>query len=578
MLNQEIKARYQEWLDSPYFDQSVKDELAALTDEKEIEDRFYCDLEFGTGGMRGMLGVGTNRMNIYLIRKLTYSFGQMIQDQGPEAMKRGVAIAYDSRRFSDTFAMETALVLAACGIKAWLFESLRSTPELSFAVRDTGAIAGVMVTASHNPKEYNGYKVYWEDGAQLPPEHADKIMEKMENCGWDIPVAAKEQALADGLLVIMGKEMDDRYLSCVRQQLLHPEMDREKGGELNIVYTPLHGAGRVFVERSLAENGFSNVFTVPEQAMPDTEFSTVNVPNPEDAGAWELSLKYAKERNADLLLATDPDSDRLGVQCKNGSGQYQHLTGNQVGAILSYYLMDALKAADRLPEDGIMLQSVVSTALTEKLAESFDVPLVKVPVGFKFIGEQIKKMEETGKGTFLFGFEESLGYLKGTYARDKDAVLGAALVAEAALYYKTTAGKTLPEILNDLFAKYGYFLDEQVAYTLMGKDGKERIGQIMELLETDDRTELAGQKIVSREYYGKGKQLKDGALVDLDFPKVNILGLTFENGGFIKARPSGTEPKIRFYFCVAGKDQQDAEKKLELTKKEFFERIAPDGI
>lgn len=573
MLNQEIKARYQEWLDSPYFDQSIKDELAALTDEKEIEDRFYCDLEFGTGGMRGMLGAGTNRMNIYLIRKLTYSFGQMICDQGQDAMKRGVAISYDSRRFSDVFARETALVLAACGIKAWLFESLRSTPELSFAVRETGAIAGVMITASHNPKEYNGYKVYWEDGAQLPPEHADKIMEKMEQCTWDIPVASQDQALSDGLLEIMGKEMDDRYLACVQKQLLHPEMDREKGKDLNIVYTPLHGAGRIFVERSLAENGFSDFFTVPEQAEPDTEFSTVKVPNPEDDGAWELSLKYGKERNADLLLATDPDSDRLGVQCKNAKGEYQHLTGNQVGAILSYYVMDAMKASNKLPKDGIMIQSIVSTALTEKVAESFGVPLVKVPVGFKFIGEQIKRMEETGKGTFLFGFEESLGYLKGTYARDKDAVLGAALVAEAALYYKTTTGKTLPEILDELFAKYGYFLDEQVAQTLMGKDGKERIGKIMELLETDDRTELAGQKIASREYYGKGKQRKDGKEVDLDFPKVNILGLTFENGGFIKARPSGTEPKIRFYFCIVGTDKQDAQKKLEQTKKEFFKRI-----
>lgn len=573
MLNQEIKARYQEWLDSPYFDQAIKDELAALRDEKEIEDRFYCDLEFGTGGMRGMLGAGTNRMNIYLIRKLTYSFGQMICDQGQDAMKRGVAISYDSRRFSDVFARETALVLAACGIKAWLFESLRSTPELSFAVRETGAIAGVMITASHNPKEYNGYKVYWEDGAQLPPEHADKIMEKMEQCTWDIPVASQDQALSDGLLEIMGKEMDDRYLACVQKQLLHPEMDREKGKDLNIVYTPLHGAGRIFVERSLAENGFSNFFTVPEQAEPDTEFSTVKVPNPEDDGAWELSLKYGKERNADLLLATDPDSDRLGVQCKNAKGEYQHLTGNQVGAILSYYVMDAMKASNKLPKDGIMIQSIVSTALTEKVAESFGVPLVKVPVGFKFIGEQIKRMEETGKGSFLFGFEESLGYLKGTYARDKDAVLGAALVAEAALYYKTTAGKTLPEILDELFAKYGYFLDEQVAQTLMGKDGKERIGKIMELLETDDRTELAGQKIASREYYGKGKQRKDGKEVDLDFPKVNILGLTFENGGFIKARPSGTEPKIRFYFCIVGTDKQDAQKKLEQTKKEFFKRI-----
>lgn len=573
MLNKEINDRYQQWLSSPYFDEDTRAELAALTDEKEIEDRFYCDLEFGTGGMRGMLGAGTNRMNIYLIRRLTASFARVIADHGEDAKQRGVAIAYDSRRFSEEFALETALVLAAHGIKSYLFSSLRSTPELSFTIRHMGAIAGVMVTASHNPKECNGYKVYWEDGAQLPPAQADKIMEKMAQCGWDVPVLSKDEALKSGLLQMVGKDVDDPYMSCVQEQLLHPKMDQEKGGSLKIVYTPLHGAGRVFVERILADNGFSQVFTVPEQAQPDSEFSTVKVPNPEDSGAWELALRYAEEQQADLLLATDPDSDRLGVQCRDRDGKYQHLTGNQVGAVLANYIIGSQKAENLLPEDGIMLQSIVSTALTEKMAEGFGVPLKKVPVGFKFIGEQIKKMEETGKGSFLFGFEESLGYLKGTYARDKDAILGAALVAEAALYYKTTEGKTLPDVLEDLFETYGYFLDEQVACTLMGKDGKERIGKIMELLSADDRSSLGGQKIVSREYYGQGRQLKGGRLQDMDFPKVNIVGLTFENGGFIKARPSGTEPKIRFYFCIAGTCKQDAEETLEKTKKDFFSAI-----
>lgn len=573
MLNNEILMRYQEWLNSPYFDEDTKAELAALQDEKEIEDRFYCDLEFGTGGMRGMLGAGTNRMNIYLIRKLTSSFAQVICDHGKEAMKRGVAIAYDSRRFSETFALETALVLAGAGIKTYLFDSLRSTPELSFTIREKNAIAGVMVTASHNPKEYNGYKVYWEDGAQLPPAQADKIMEKMDRCGWDIPVAEKKQALDAGLLQIIGKDVDDRYIACVQAQLLHREMDKEQGGSLKIVYTPLHGAGRVFVERILDENGFTNVFTVPEQAMPDSEFSTVKVPNPEDPGAWELALSYAKEQQADLLLATDPDSDRLGVQCRNGKGEYQHLTGNQVGAILAYYVISSQQVEGVLPEDGVLIQSVVSTALSEKLAQGLGVPLKKVPVGFKFIGEQIKHMEETGKGTFLFGFEESLGYLKGTYARDKDAVLGAALVAEAALYYKETEGKSLPEILEYLFETYGYFLDEQVACTLTGKDGKERIQQIMNLLESDDRCKIACQKVASREYYAKGRQVKCGRIRELDFPRVNILGLTFADGGFIKARPSGTEPKIRFYFCICGACHEDAKEKLAKTKKDFFRLI-----
>lgn len=573
MLSKEIQTRYQQWLDSPYFDEDIKAELRGLTDEKEIEDRFYCDLEFGTGGMRGMLGAGTNRMNIYLIRKLTYSFGQVICGHGEAAMKRGVVIAFDSRRFSEKFALETALVLAACGIRACLFEGLRSTPELSFAVRDRRAIAGVMITASHNPKEYNGYKVYWEDGAQLPPDQADRIMEKMELCGWDVPLVSKEQALADGLLEIVGKEIDDRYISRVRQQLIHPELDQEQGASLKIVYTPLHGAGRVFVERILTENGFTNLFTVPEQAMPDSEFSTVKVPNPESEDAWELALRYAKEQNAELLLATDPDSDRLGVQCRDSDGVYRHLTGNQVGVLLAYYILDSLKMENKLPEDGIMLQSVVSTALTEKLAEAMGVPLVKVPVGFKYIGEQIKKMEESGKGTFLFGFEESLGYLKGTYARDKDAVLGAALVAEAALYYKRTEGKNLVQVLEDLFEAYGYFLDEQVACTLTGKDGKERIGQIMRILKADDRAKLGNQKIASRECYMKGLQVKDGHILKMDFPKVNIIGITFDNGGFVKARPSGTEPKIRFYFCISGTCRQDAEEKLEQTKKDFFSLI-----
>lgn len=573
MLNKEYKVRYQEWLDSPYFDQETKAELAALTDEKEIEDRFYCDLEFGTGGMRGMLGAGTNRMNIYLIRKLTYSFGQVICDQGQEAASRGVVIAFDSRRFSDRFALETALVLAGCGIKAYLFESLRSTPELSFAVRDKGAIAGVMVTASHNPKEYNGYKVYWEDGAQLPPAEADKIMEKMNRCGWDIPAADKEQAISQGLLEILGKETDERYMQCVRQQLLHPEMGKEHGESLKIVYTPLHGAGRVFVKQILKETGFKNVFTVPEQEMPDTEFSTVKVPNPEDEGAWKLALEYGRSQEADLLLATDPDSDRLGVQCRRSDGTYCHLTGNQVGAILAYYIISSQKEEHRLPEDGIMLQSIVSTALTEKIAAGLGVSLMKVPVGFKFIGEQIKKMEETGKGTFLFGFEESLGYLKGTYARDKDAILGAALVAEAALYYKVKEGKNLIQVLEEIFETYGYFLDEQVARTLMGKDGKERIGQIMDLLKKDDRASLGGQKIAGRQYYMDGKQSKDGVLSDLDFPKVNMMGITFEKGGFIKIRPSGTEPKIRFYFCISAESMQQAAELLENIKREFFQLI-----
>lgn len=573
MLHTKVQERYKEWLESPCFGNDTKEELSALTDEKEIEDRFYCELEFGTAGMRGMLGAGTNRMNIYLIRRLTYSLGQVIRDCGEDAVNRGVAIACDSRRCSREFALETALVLAACGIKAYLFESLRPTPELSFAIRDKGAIAGVMITASHNPKEYNGYKVYWEDGAQLSPEKAAKIMEQMKHCGWDVPAAEKEEALSQGLLEMLGEETDARYLACIRQQLLHCELSQNHGEKLNIVYTPLHGAGRQFVQQILSENGFSRLFTIPAQALPDTEFSTVPVPNPEDEKAWTLSLAYAKEKNADLILATDPDSDRLGVQCKDRTGQYCHLTGNQVGAILAYYIISSLKKENQLPKDGILIQNIVSTPLTEKLAKGLGISLIRVPVGFKFIGEQIRKIEETKNGSFLFAFEESLGYLKGTYARDKDAVLGAALTAEAALYYKVTENKTLPDILDDLFAEYGYFLDEQVACTLMGKDGKERISKVMELLEKDERTALGGQSIVSREYYKKGFQRKNGQNLPLDLPQFNALGITFQNGGFIKARPSGTEPKIRFYFCIAETSMDKAQNALSRIKSEFFSYI-----
>ncbi len=573
MLDKKIQRRYAEWMESPIFDENTKAELAAIEDEKEIEDRFYCDLSFGTSGMRGKLGAGTNRMNLYLIRKLSQSLGQVICDCGSLALERGVVIAFDSRRFSYEFALETSHVQAASKVRTNLFESLRPTPELSFSVRYNNAIAGVMITASHNPKEYNGYKVYWEDGAQISPEQAQKIADKMEECSWDVPSLSQKEALSCGLLQILGKETDICYLNCVSEQMLQKDLDRQYGKDLCIVYTPLHGAGRSFVEHILKENGFSNVMTVPEQSLPDPSFSSAKSPNPEEADAWILARKYAIQTNADLLIATDPDSDRLGVQCKDENGGYYHLTGNQTGILLSHYIALCLKEKNQLNKDCVLIQSIVSTAFTQNWAEQQGLRLLHVPVGFKFIGKEINKLEETKCGTFFFGFEESLGYLRGTYTRDKDAVLGAALIAEAALYFKIKEGKTLLQVLEELFSQYGYFLDEQVSYTLEGKAGKKKIYEIMQYLESDTRTVLGGQKVTCREYYEKGIGLTEGRSFELHFPKINILGITFENGGFIKARPSGTEPKIRFYFCIAGTTKSHAEENLAQIKAQFFRPI-----
>ena len=554
MLNNEIKEKYKYWLESPVFSEATKAELRTLT-EAEIEDRFYTELAFGTSGVRGVLGAGTNRMNIYLIRRLSYSLGKAILAQGTEAAAQGVVIACDSRRSSAEFTLETALVLNALGIKAYVFESLRPTPELSFAVRHLGAIAGVMVTASHNPKEYNGYKVYWEDGGQLPPDEADKITEILNETGWDIPVMSRDTAIEKGLLNYIGAEVDTAYLQCIADEMLQPELAAKHGKDLKTIYTPLHGAGRTSVQKVLSKMGYTNVTTVAEQEEPDTEFSTVASPNPEDKGAWDLALQLAKADNADLLLATDPDADRLGVQCRTGNGEYHHFTGNQIGILLANYILQALSEKNQLPEDAVIIHNIVSSAMTRKVVEAYDAELRIVPVGFKFIGEQIKEMEVSNKGTFLFGFEESIGYLKGTYCRDKDAVLAAALVAEAALYYKEKHGKNLYQIMTELYEQYGYYQDRQVALTFEGASGQARIGEILNTLETDSRTEIAGLKITGRESGG------------------GLVTMHLENGGFIKARPSGTEPKIRFYFCICGESMEQAAAALENAKQELFEMI-----
>ncbi len=552
MINKEIMERYNQWLESPVFDEDIKTELRNLTDE-EITDRFYTELSFGTSGVRGVLGGGTNRMNTYLIRRLSYSLGKAILSAG--AADRGVVIACDSRRMSAEFTKETALVLNALGIKAYIFDTLRPTPELSFAVRHLGCIAGVMITASHNPKEYNGYKVYWEDGAQLPPDEADKITAILNETDWDIPVLSEKEAVEKGLLHYIGKEVDDVYLQCIADEMMHPELIRDYGDHMKIIYTPLHGAGKTSVQNIFSKLGFTDVLTVPAQEEPDTEFSTVVSPNPEDKGAWDLALELVENHGADLLLATDPDADRLGVQCRMDDGSYHHFTGNQIGVLMVNYILEVLSANGELPEDGVIIHNIVSTAMTRKIVESYGAELRIVPVGFKFIGEQIKEMETSGKGTFLFGFEESIGYLKGTYARDKDAVLAAALVAEAALYYKVNYGKTLYQVLTDLFNMHGHYVDLQESMLFEGAEGKQKIADILTALEKDSRTEIAGMKISNRT------------------AEPGLITIEFEKCGFIKARPSGTEPKIRFYFCICGNSVEDAAKRLESAKKELFEII-----
>lgn len=554
MLNSEIKTKYNYWLESPVFSENTKAELRALT-ESEIEDRFYTELSFGTSGVRGVLGAGTNRMNIYLIRRLSYSLGKAILAQGDAAAKQGVVIACDSRRCSTEFTLETALVLNTLGIKAYVFDSLRPTPELSFAVRHLGAIAGVMVTASHNPKEYNGYKVYWEDGGQLPPDEADEITAILNETGWDIPVLTEEEAVKNGLLTYIGAEVDTTYIQCIADEMLQPELTTEKGKNLEIVYTPLHGAGRTSVQAVLSKMGYTNVSTVAEQEDPDTEFSTVVSPNPEDKGAWELALQLAKEKNADLLLATDPDADRLGVQCCTENGEYHHFTGNQIGILLTNYILQALSEKNQMPEDAVIIHNIVSSAMTRKVVEAYGAELRIVPVGFKFIGEQIKEMEVSGHGTFLFGFEESIGYLKGTYCRDKDAVLASALVAEAALYYKEKHGKNLHQVMQELYEQYGYYQDRQESMQFDGIEGKQKIADILTALENDTHSEIAGIQITEHKV------------------EPGLITINLENGGFIKARPSGTEPKIRFYFCICGNSMEQAAALLEKAKQELFEII-----
>ena len=572
----EYREIYEQWLANPYFDEAIKEELKGISeDENEIKERFYMDLEFGTAGLRGIIGAGTNRMNIYVVRRATQGLANYIAKVDKKA--QGVAIAYDSRHMSPEFAEEAALCLAANGIKAYIFESLRPTPELSFAVRHLGCVAGINVTASHNPPEYNGYKVYWEDGAQITPPHDSGIMGEVKSISdWNtVKTMDKAEAEKAGLFQVIGKEVDDAYMSELKKQVIHMDAIEKEGKNLKIVYTPLHGTGNIPARRILKELGFENVYVVKEQELPDGDFPTVSYPNPEAAEAFELGLKLAKEVDADLVLATDPDADRLGVRVKDKNGEYHDLTGNMSGCLLANYELSQRKAVNgSLPEDGALIKTIVTTNLADAIAKGYGVKLIEVLTGFKFIGQQILGFEKSGKGSYLFGFEESYGCLIGTYARDKDAIVATMALCEAAAYYKTQ-GKTLWDAMIEMYEQFGYYKDAIQSVTMKGIEGLQKIQEIMNSLRQNPPAEFAGHKVVAVRDY-KADTITDvitGAVKPTGLPNSNVLYYELTDDAWVCVRPSGTEPKVKFYYGVKGTSLADADKKSEIMGKAVLDMV-----
>ena len=570
------KEMYQSWLDNPYFDEDTKAELKSIAgDDKEIEDRFYTELEFGTAGLRGVIGAGMNRMNIYTVRKATQGLANYIKKVGKEA--QGVAIAFDSRRMSPEFADEAALCLAANGIKAYVFESLRPTPELSYAVRKLGCTAGINITASHNPPEYNGYKVYWEDGAQITPPHDKGIMDEVKAVTdfATVKTMEKEEAKKAGLYEVIGAAIDDAYIAELKKLVVHQDAIDQVKDTLKIVYTPLHGTGNIPVRRVLKELGFQNVYVVPEQEKPDGEFPTVSYPNPEAEEAFVLGLGMAKKLDADLVLATDPDADRLGVYVKDSkTGEYHSLTGNMSGCLIGDYVIGQRKEREGLPKDGAFIKSIVSTNMADAIAKYYGIQLVEVLTGFKFIGQKMLEFETKGTGTYLFGMEESYGCLTGTYARDKDAVVASMTLCEAAAYYKTQ-GKTLWDAMIDMYEKYGYYKDDVKAITLKGIEGLEKIQTILETLRADAPKEIGGYKVLKVRDYKKDTitDLADGKVTPTGLPASNVLYYELEDDAWVCVRPSGTEPKVKFYYGIKGTSLEEADAKSESLGKEVLAMI-----
>ena len=544
---------YRQWLADFADDADTVADLKAIeNDPKEIEDRFYKELEFGTAGMRGVLGAGTNRLNIYNVRRVTRALAKYILTT-PDGAEKGVAIAYDSRHMSDVFAKQAALVLCNAGVKAYLFDSLRPVPVLSFTIRHLKCIAGIVITASHNPKQYNGYKAYWTDGGQMPPESVKGITDRLPETTYAESVPMDEaEALAKGLLTYIGKDVDDAYIAAVRKLSVNPELAREMGKTLKIVYTPLHGSGNIPVRRIFREIGMENVYVVPEQELPDGDFPTVKVPNPEDPGAFALALKMQEKLGADLCVGTDPDCDRVGIACMTESGP-RLLNGNQIGCILLHYILSQKKERGELPANAAAVTTIVSTDMAAAIAKSFGCEMIEVLTGFKYIAEQIHRFETTGCNTFMFGFEESFGYLSGTDVRDKDGVNACMLIAEAAAWYKKMYNKTLVDAIDMLYEQYGYYGDKVTSFVLPGKDGLEKMQAVMQALRANPPKSFAGTDVKALRDYQTSKRICGEAVEELTLPKSNVLYFELEGGAWICVRPSGTEPKIKLYVnAVSG--------------------------
>ncbi|MCI7493175.1 MAG: phospho-sugar mutase [Lachnobacterium sp.] len=569
----DFRAEYEKWCTDPYFDEATRAELKALEgNDKEIEDRFYRTLEFGTAGLRGVIGAGTNRMNIYTVRQATQGLANYILSQGKEAAKRGVAIAHDSRNMHDEFTDATALCLNANGIKTYVFPQLAPVPELSYAVRTLGTLAGVVITASHNPREYNGYKVYWEDGAQVTPPHDTSIMAEVAKVtSFDmVKTMDKEEAVKAGLYNVINDEVEEGYFSELRKLSIHPEIIKSMAKDIKIVYTPLHGTGLRPVKRVLSDLGFENVYIEPQQAVADGNFPTAPYPNPENPDAWELALKLAKEKDADIVLATDPDADRLGVYCKDTkTGEYVTFTGNMSAMLIAEYILSEKTKNNTMPENPALVESIVSTDMAKAIASAYGVKLIEVLTGFKYIGEQMLKFEKTGCNNYVFGMEESYGCLPGTYARDKDAPAAVCMLCEVAAFYKSQ-GKTLWDGMIDMYEKYGYYREGISTMTLKGIDGAAQIDTIMSNAREKAPAQIGDYKVLAiRDYKNDTrKDMVTGETAPTGLPSSNVLYYELEDNAWCCVRPSGTEPKIKFYFGVKGESLADSQAKLDKLSAE----------
>ncbi|WP_155971310.1 phospho-sugar mutase [Streptococcus ruminantium] len=565
---------YQKWIDFAELPDYLRKELVAM-DEKTKEDAFYTNLEFGTAGMRGYIGAGTNRINIFVVRQATEGLAKLVESKGEEAKQRGVAIAYDSRHFSPEFAFESAQVLAAHGIKSYVFESLRPTPELSFAVRHYNAIAGIMITASHNPKEFNGYKVYGEDGGQMPPADADALTNYIRAIDnpFAVELADLEASKENGLITILGEETDLKYLEELKDLTINSDLIAEYGRDMKIVYTPLHGTGEMLARRALAQAGFESVQVVEAQATPDPDFSTVASPNPESQAAFALAEELGRQVDADVLLATDPDADRVGVEVRQADGSYWNLSGNQIGAIIAKYILEAHKQAGTLPANAALAKSIVSTELVTKIAESYGATMFNVLTGFKFIAEKIQEFEEKHNHTYMFGFEESFGYLVKPFVRDKDAIQAVLMVAEIAAYYRSR-GMTLADGIEEIFKEYGYFAEKTISVTLSGKDGAEQIKAIMARFRENSPEQFNSTDVtVFEDFALQTKTDKAGNVTALTTPPSDVLKYTLADDSWFAVRPSGTEPKIKFYIATVGETLAQAEEKIANIEKEINEFV-----